>query len=388
MGLGSGNNKLSTCYSEFYQCASSNTGNLLFNYALETLVSLAGTDVRWSTSADKINAEGHNLLIPMANNIGAHTDLGKSGPKLDGVNVQKTVMGLGAQFQLNQDFEEAFAKIPSSSKQWLIDLCNSSSVPNVSVRGKLTHRVFEKLGIGEKAIPLGCPSHFLSSDKMLGDTISKRIALLDADNFRHGVAVTAGNPAIANLGELEQFLISTINRFGGKYIVQHPKDLICLTEGWYSELTDEEIKKVSKMFFQDAPIDTMKYWFKRFATTYRSIPQWFSDISKYDVVVGTRIHGCQIGLQAGVPSVCLHIDSRTKELCETMHIPTLPAKEFQKAPSMELIVDTLKKWDWKCFDENRNDLAHKTYDFVKLNGLSPSNHFSKLVSGARSSVAA
>ena len=71
-----------------------------------------------------------------------------------------------------------------------------------------------------------------------------------------------------------------------------------------------------------------------------------------------------------------------------MHIPTLPAKEFQKSPSMELIVDTLKKWDWEYFDENRNDLAHRTYDFVKLNGLSPSSHFSTLVTGAKSSVAA
>lgn len=388
MGLGSGNNKLSTCYNEFYQCASSNTGNLLFNYALETLVSLAGTDVRWSTPAEKINAEGHSLLIPMANNIGAHTDLGKSGPKLSGVNVHKTVMGLGAQFQLNQDFEEAFAKIPSSSKQWLIDLCNSSSVPNVSVRGKLTHKVFEKLGVGNKAIPLGCPSHFLSSDKLLGTTISKRVALLDASNFRHGVAVTAGNPAIANLGKLEQFLISTINCFGGKYIVQHPKDLICLTEGWYSELTDEEIANVSRMFFHDAPVDTMKYWFKRFAITYRSIPQWYSDISKYDIVVGTRIHGCQIGLQAGVPSICLHIDSRTKELCETMHIPTLPAKEFQKAPSMALIVDTLKKWDWEFYDQNRHQLARQTFEFVKQNGLSPSEHFSALVAGGESLIQA
>lgn len=84
MGLGSGNNKLVNSYKTLYEAASSNTGNLLFNFALENLIELAGTDIRWSTPADKINQDGHDLLIPMANNIGKHMDLMKSGPKLEG----------------------------------------------------------------------------------------------------------------------------------------------------------------------------------------------------------------------------------------------------------------------------------------------------------------
>ena len=231
MGLGSGNNKLVTDYKSLFSSASSNTGNLLFNYALETLIVLDGTNVRWSTPAEKINNDGHTLLIPMANNIGKHMDLGFSGPKLDGVNVHTTVMGLGAQFPLNSDFDTVFNEIPEASKAWLRNLCDSSAVPNVSVRGKLTHKVFEKLGLGDKAIPLGCPSHFLSSNKELGATIKARAAALDTKNIKNGITVTAGNPAIANLVKLEQFLIGLINQYGGRYIVQHPKDLICLAEG-------------------------------------------------------------------------------------------------------------------------------------------------------------
>ncbi|MBU3023387.1 polysaccharide pyruvyl transferase family protein [Aestuariibacter sp. A3R04] len=380
MGLGSGNNKLVTNYKELYLSASSNTGNLLFNYALEQLIELSGTDVRWSTPAEKINQMGESLLIPMANNIGRHMDLEKSGPKIKDVEVPVVVMGLGAQFPLDADFEQAFNLIPDSSKTWLETLCSKSNQANVSVRGKLTHRVFEKLGLGHKAVPLGCPSHFLSNNKNLGQLLQEKSKSLLQNGIENKIGITAGNPAIANLVKLEQFLISQINNFGGMYIVQHPKDLICLAENWLADLTEDEINMVQERFFPNASSSQMHQWFRSHAHTYVSIPQWFRDISKTDFVTGTRIHGCQIALQAGVPAVCLHIDSRTKELCETMQIPTIPARDFQKAPSMDQLLELVATWDWEQYDANRMDLAKKTRQFVEDNGLSPSSHFQSLVS--------
>ncbi|WP_334050863.1 polysaccharide pyruvyl transferase family protein [Alteromonas gracilis] len=379
MGLGSGNNKLVYSYKTLYDAASSNTGNLLFNFALESLIELAGTDVRWSTPAEKINADGHDLLIPMANNIGKHMDLKKSGPKLDGIEVHKTVMGLGAQFPLDANFDDAFDAIPETSKAWLKQLCDSSEVANVSVRGTLTHKVFEKLGLGDKAVPLGCPSHFLSNNKTLGQVLKAQSNALNANTLQNGIAVTAGNPAIANLSKVEQFLIELINSHKGKYIVQHPKDLICLAEGWYSDISDEEVELVKTRFFPSYSTQEMKTWLRLNASTYVSIPQWFSDISKVDFVVGTRIHGCQLGIQAGVPAVVLHIDSRTKELCETMHIPTIEAREFQKDPSLDKLISLVQSWDWDRYDENRINLAKATYQFIENNNLVPTQHFKALL---------
>lgn len=380
MGLGSGNNKLVTNYKELYLSASSNTGNLLFNFALEQLIELSGTDVRWSTPAEKINQMGESLLIPMANNIGRHMDLEKSGPKIKDVEVPVVVMGLGAQFPLDADFDQAFNLIPDTSKAWLETLCSKSNKANVSVRGKLTHRVFEKLGLGHKAVPLGCPSHFLSSNKNLGQLLQEKSKSLLQNGIENKIGITAGNPAIANLVKLEQFLIEQINNFGGMYIVQHPKDLICLAENWLTDLTEDEINTVQERFFPDVSSSQMHQWFRSYAHTYVSIPQWYRDISKTDFVTGTRIHGCQIALQAGVPAVCLHIDSRTKELCETMQIPTIPARDFQKAPSMDQLLELVATWDWEQYNANRMDLAKKTRQFVEDNGLSPSSHFKSLVS--------
>lgn len=43
--------------------------------------------------------------------------------------------------------------------------------------------------------------------------------------------------------------------------------------------------------------------------------------------IGTRIHGVIAGLITSVPSMCITIDSRTKELCKTMHIPSVSVSE-------------------------------------------------------------
>ena len=123
----------------------------------------------------------------------------------------------------------------------------------------------------------------------------------------------------------------------------------------------------------------MKSWLRQRSSTFVSIPQWFSEISKVDFVVGSRIHGCQLGLQAGVPAVCLHIDSRTKELCETMHIPTVSAREFQQSPSLSYLVDLVQNWDWQRYDEIRLELAKQTHEFVLNNSLTPSLHFKRLI---------
>ena len=95
--------------------------------------------------------------------------------------------------------------------------------------------------------------------------------------------------------------------------------------------------------------------------------------------VVSLIHGCQLGIQAGVPAVVLHIDSRTKELCETMHIPTIEARAFQKDPSLDKLISLVQSWDWDKYDENRINLAKATYQFIENNNLVPTQHFKSLL---------
>ncbi len=369
MGLGSGKNQAIKNYNHLVRCVSTNTGNLLFNFAIENLVKFTQSDIRWATPSEVINNENTPILLPMANNVGPHTDLNVSGPKLEGVKVHKTIMGLGAQFPVHiTDAASAAAKVPEGTVQWLRQATLGSTVPNISVRGEFTKNVLTSLGFGDFAVPLGCPSHFINEKRNLGATLKQKTAKI-TPNLADGIAVAAGNTGIKNLNALERFFIELLNSYGGKYIVQHPKTLICLSQRWEHELDEEEIIDTNKNLFPRLARDEMLSWFSKFSFTYSSVPQWMLDISKHEIAIGTRIHGIQVALQSEVPAVCLYIDSRTKELCETMKIPCLSAHEFQKDPSVEQVLALLKDWNWSEYDENRTSLAKGTENFIKNNNL-------------------
>lgn len=370
MGLGSGKNEAIKDYNHLVKCVSSNTGNLVFNFAVEHLIHFTQSDIRWSTPAAEINKEKTPLLIPMANNIGPHTDVNHSGPKLTGVEVHKTIMGLGAQFPVTlNDPKEAASQVPEGTSVWLNSVVNNTKVANISVRGKFTQDVLTELGYGEFVVALGCPSHFINNNPNLGSVLAQRCSELDM-HLASGIAVTAGNPGIKNLNKLERFLIGLIDEFNGRYIVQHPESLIRLSQRWEDAISEADIEHINQSYFPAKSTYEMLCWFSKNSTTYVSVPQWMLDISKHALCVGTRIHGVQVAIQSGIPALCLYMDSRTKELCDTMHIPAISAHAFQKDPTLQEIINTLKSWDWESYDKNRRRLAESTEVFLKSNELS------------------
>ena len=369
MGLGAGNNEPIWNFSDFQRANSGNSGNLLFNFALSQLLEIDGRKYLWSTGSEEINKEGAGLLIPMANNIGPHMDIGKSGPRLEGVNVRTVVVGLGGQWSTG----DIDLSAPEGTLQWIRNVTKKAGHPNISVRGKLTFEFFQRHGLSEHAVILGCPSLLINPNHNLGMLLRRRLdASLQRGRFSYGVA--AGNYALDNLSKLERWLISLCDSSGSRYIVQHPKPLIGLAEGFDDAVVDEDLLKIRERWFPELSISAMTQWFRDRSTTYTSVPQWILDAKKYDLMVGTRIHGVQVGIQAGTPSVCLYIDSRTKELCETMKIPHLCARDFQKRPNVGRLLDLLDNWDWTEFDKNRSRLARQYVEFFENNGVPIKQH--------------
>lgn len=373
MGLGYGFNELVSDYQSFQKNSSTNSGNLLFNFAINQLINLSVQKYLWSTSSEIINNNNSNLIIPMANNIGPHMDILKQGPKISGVDKKAVVIGIGAQWSLDQKEKN----VPPGTIEWLKMVSDMSDTPNISVRGHVTNDFFKEIGLENSTKVLGCPSLLINKNLDLGQKIKEKANNINLVSPSIGIA--AGNQYLANLTKLEQWLIKQAESTGSKYLVQHPKQLICLAEGFFEQLTSDDIELVRERWFSDLTAGEMKRWFTEHSTTYLSVPQWILDSRKYDLMLGTRIHGVQIGIQAGTPAVCLYIDSRTKELCETMKIPHLSAREFQKNPSIERVIELIKSWDWEDFDRNRLALAKLHYDFFKANKVDIKNHLLNLV---------
>ena len=91
-----------------------------------------------------------------------------------------------------------------------------------------------------------------------------------------------------------------------------------------------------------------------------------------DLVMGTRIHGTILALQSGTPALCIALDARHRELCETMLVPWVWWEDVKDGITVADAVELLKDVDWYEFDRNRKKLAREYITFLTNNGLKAS----------------
>ncbi len=375
MGSGQGQKFLPTNYNEFKRSYSGNSGNLVFYFATQCAVKFEGNSVGVGTSADILN-NNNGIIVSMANQLGEHTDLSVNGLKLKNLDVPLVGLGLGAQVKTMTD-DCSF--IPKGTVEWLKDFVSKSptSSPSITLRGDYTYSIMEKLGFADNVVSLGCQTNFINPRKNLGETISHLVSNEKIDK----ITVAAGSPYNKIWRKLEASLLSLAMESNGDYVVQHPEGLIKLAANFSEEEFQEGWDKVFPVYEQfgfneKVFLKAVKNHFK----LYTDVPQWIRSHRQSDVVVGTRIHGIQSALQAGIPAICLYIDSRTKELCEKMKIPHAPANDFTQGITRNDIYRILKEWDYEEYDRNRLFLANTLKDFLHNNKVPIGNTLLNLTS--------
>ena len=349
-----------------------NTGNLLFNYAAKLLCDLSPAKISWGTKPSVINTSCEGVLIPMANHLGEHVDLGVAGPRLNDLDVPVVVFGIGVQSKLDKE-----PVLPQGTKDWIetVGKLKASEAPNISTRGHSSTLTIQRNNPSVDSIPLGCPSYLINPNHDLGQRIAERLRTINITDVN--IAVSAGNPYKRELHDLERMLIRMVEENNGVYIVQHPKVMLELSLGYDADEKAAELAR--KGFFLSLDSSDMTRWMRRYSRVYVSVSQWLTDIRRYDLHVGTRIHGSQAAIQAGIPSVCLYIDSRTKELCTQMHIPHSPALDFVDNLSPENLFELCRAWDWEEYDRRRIATAVQTNSFLIGNQVTPSKHLARLL---------
>lgn len=80
-----------------------------------------------------------------------------------------------------------------------------------------------------------------------------------------------------------------------------------------------------------------------------------------------RFHGNMIAAINGNPSIWITHDSRTRELCETISLPSVDIENIRDYSSLEEIIDSLKgKFDPSKYYEKLNEYKK----FLEYNGIS------------------
>lgn len=339
----------------------SNLGNLAFNHAIDRQLGPGLPAVGWAEPVARVNAAGDVGVVPAANQLGRHVDFGDLAKRFEEVDVPLVMIGLGAQ----SDFRFTLPDVSPGTITWLHRVVEraSGTNPNLAVRGEFTREVLNRHGLGDHAEVVGCPSLFINPAAALGRDIAARIGCPLGR-----VAVVAGHQRWQHLSAIEQSLGRVVSSTNGSYIGQDPLEMVMLTRGEARHLSAQSLQACRDYVCPDMELKDFTRWSERYGQAFFDVVDWMEHYRRFDLVVGTRIHGVMLALQAGVPALCIAHDSRTLELCETMKVPHVLAQDHLRGFAEDQLW-SLFDFDGAEFDANRRRLCARYVAFLEGNGL-------------------
>ncbi len=322
-----------------------NTGNYFF----ETAVKKQLSDTQIVTSFEEIPANAEKLILSMSNFMSPHTDLGPIADNIERLNIKQIVM-IGAGAQSNSYSEKV--NLTKGTERFLRVISDRSE--SIGVRGFFTQELLEKYGVNNGEV-IGCPSIFMNLDR----------------NFTVNKSILSNNPKIVthytptghyrdNIGHLNNFALEKCSA----YIAQSERDLITVVE---KQVEDSDIEfmfgyynngKYSKREFRDWFHDNTKWFF--------DINEWFSYMKKIDFSIGTRFHGNMGAIQVGTPALNLVFDTRTRELCEYLNLPSMFLADFDGKASVD---ELYARADYDLFNKTYSHKYDNYVRFLNKNGI-------------------
>jgi hypothetical protein len=186
---------------ELSQQSGGNTGNLMFCHSVSRMTGAGPKAVPWGAPLDQLDPLADLLVLPLANQLGAHVDLGVLAEKRARQKIPMVGLGLGAQGPIHG---VDAAAIPQGTWKWLRVILERSidGKPNMALRGEETLRVIRGQGLADGCVVTGCPSNFINPSATLGREISRR-----RTRPVKRISVPAGNPFLPQHRLLEQSLM-------------------------------------------------------------------------------------------------------------------------------------------------------------------------------------
>ena len=351
-----------TSVGELYRLVGHNCGNLAFTHAIHAHLGGNLHSVAWSAPVEHINRAGTVAVLPAANQLGRHFDLSKFAERLEQVTVPIVTIGLGAQSNL----QRTIPSIPQGTVDWVRRLADqaSSDSPSIGVRGSFTMEVLNRIGLASHAVVIGCPSLFINPTPVLGKEVAQR--LRDPER----IAVIAGNQHWHRFRHIEAALAQLVTETNGCYIGQAPVEIMTLTRGMAESMDDVALQECRDYVQPNLEISEFVDWSARYGNVFFDVDSWIEHCKRFDFVIGMRIHGTILGIQAGVPSLCIVHDSGTLELCETLKIPHVLSQDVRNGINRDDLV-SLFDFDADAFDRNRRTLCRRYVQFLWDNQLVP-----------------
>lgn len=349
-----------------------NLGNLAFANMGHQLFEGDKIPFEGNSTPEEIRKNADVVVFAVANWLNATNDLGWLADRVEAIDRPVILMGIGAQNGLGAPE----LVLPEGTKRFL-QAC-ASRTPNILVRGPYTASICNSVGVSN-VIPLGCPSLLTERKPDLGRFVASRWQHAAERLAFHALEI---QPWLAST---EQHLLKLARENeGSAIVVQHQHEMIDLVMSEGRNLRDDDtarLRWICKFLDPTTPIEETWNWLRQHLFFFDSVDAWRRFLRNYSGSINTRIHGTLLSLSAGIPSVCLHHDSRTKELAETMHIPTLLQSRVTEERMTARDIMEAAPIDAEAFDGNRKKTAQVYLETLSAIGLQPSQHLMALASG-------
>ncbi len=354
-----------------FRASGDNLGNFAFVEALWRHLSPNATILPWHVPPAEARDKCDLLVLAAANQLGPHTDLGGFAAHLEKIGLPVVVAGLGAQ----ASNMAAAVSLTPGTERWARTLAAHapSGRPNIGVRGEFTRRALEKLGLGERAATIGCPSNFLNDRPDFYAALKRRFDKRRIDRL----AVAAGSRHFAATRELERRLVRLVETTGGAYVAQADLDMVRLARGEGERSEPAERQAIREFLAPERTAEDFELWRQRHAVCFADATSWLEAMRGFDFAVGARFHGVMLAIQAGVPGGVIAHDSRILELCQTTGVPVRLAAEI--APDFGLAdLHGLFELDIAAFAATRERLRRVYVEFLRGSGVEPNGRLTTL----------
>lgn len=342
-----------------------NIGNMAFWYASDLLVDAEKVLVSWDTKASRLPKDIGGVVIPAANFINPTAKLDGLATLVRDLDVPVLLLGIGAQAER----EDKPPERNDSVVRFLEEV--SKRTHKICVRGDFSAKVCADLGITNTAV-LGCPSILINPSQTLGETIERRIGeTLDVGPY--AIHASCVKHILTNT-ERELVRLVQLNP-GSAYVVQRPIELIKMVNG--EALTDTEATYFARCvdFFG---FERNRRGFDAFLKTHlyapTSVDSWMYYLRRFTAGINTRIHGTIMGTGAGIPSLCINHDTRTRELSKRLCLPNIEAKDYMETRFSVTEMFKRANFSGEIFDNNRRSIAQSYIEVFEKTGIPASGH--------------
>lgn len=339
-----------------------NTGNLAFQHAVWSL--LADDKLAFPFDFDPVvvKDQARLICIPAANFLYAGFDLGGLADRLAATELPLMVLGLGAQAM--KDIAEV--KLQPGTLRLLRLFAERCT--RIAVRGRHTAAVLERHGVTNFEV-LGCPSNFINPDPHLGAAILERWRGGRREHLAFAPTFYGYNAAFE--GALHTALGSTLVEI----VAQDPLNAVALARGDRSAAVTQWLETKAGYLSTLAP--AAQAHAVSLLRSYFDAESWLESYRRLDGVIGSRIHGVNLGWQAGRAAMVVSYDLRTAELAETMGIPLVQAKGLDAAAILTVMDGAVEDCATR-YDARRAGLAARCLALLEAHGVTAAPHLAAL----------